>query len=99
MKCEICQREYSSRRRDSKTCSMTCRMERNRRTARAFIKANPRRDREWKEIPPPTRRQREMMMEGLHRLLFTTGDEVSLVFGQAQDLGRGLKCRGSEALL
>lgn len=30
-------------------------------------------------------------MEGLHRLLFTPEDEVRLLFGQAQDLGRGLK--------
>lgn len=38
-------------------------------------------------------------MEGLHRLFLTTGDEVSLLFGQVQDLGRGLKYKATEVRL
>lgn len=91
MKCEICQREFHSRRRDAKTCSSMCRMERNRRTAKEFSKLHRKKDRESEILETPGRWEKEMMMEGLHRLLFTPEDEVRLLFGQAQDLGRGLK--------
>lgn len=98
MRCEICQREFLSRRRDAKVCSDPCRVEHNRRRAAVRGKTHPY-ERQWRDIPPPTRRQREMMMEGLHRLLLTPADEVSLVFGQAQSLGRPMSYRETEVHL
>jgi hypothetical protein len=51
------------------------------------------------DLPPPSRAEKERMMEGLHRLLFTPADEVSLLFSQAQNLGRGVHYKGTEVRL
>lgn len=98
MKCCICDREFLPKRKDGDACSDACRAVKNRRRAAIRAKTHPM-ERQWKEIPPPTRRQKEQMMEGLHRLLFTTEDEVRLVFGQSQELGCGCHFKGTEARL
>jgi hypothetical protein len=95
--CTICHRPYAAGRRDAKTCSPECRKEHNR--LRAFYHQHryAKGERQCDILAPPSRVERERMMDGLHRLLLTTGDEVSLLFGQAQGLGRGIRYKGTEA--
>jgi hypothetical protein len=48
------------------------------------------------DLPPPSRRQREIMLENLCRLFLDTGDEVKLIFGEASMIGSGHCKTGGE---
>lgn len=112
MNCVVCGRSVIPPRRvvNKQVCSPECsrlrRIRRDReiyspqRVSRNKLLATPAKVFKMKEstdLPPPSRGERERMMDGLHRLFLTTGDEVSLLFGQAQGLGRGIRYKGTEA--
>jgi hypothetical protein len=97
--CTICGKEFPGKRVDAKTCSPKCRVEHNRQRAFYHQSRYAKGERQCDILPPPTRAQRERMMEGLYRLVLTPSDEITLLFGQAQNLGRGMRYKGTEVRL
>jgi hypothetical protein len=91
-----------------KTCGEPCQKERTRqRYAEKWLreKADPRRSKkrfdgykpqERLELPPPTPRQAEKMWDTLWGMLFTTEEQVKLVFAESSRLGTGLTFKQGE---
>jgi hypothetical protein len=105
--CETCGKPIPEGNPYRLVCNSACNVLRRRKRDREIYtpsKAAKAIPRAWKtfkckdsvDLPPPSRRQREIMLENLCRLFLDTGDEVKLIFGEASLIGSGHCKTGGE---